>query len=394
VPRRVVQAAVCAIAVALLAPSAHALTLAQLRSRLTSEARQMGGSSGVYVRDLGSERTLYSRQGDVPRSPASNEKLLTTATALLRFGPDGTLRTRLVAASEPVDGVVKGDVALVGAGNPYLSRLDMGAIASQLADLGVERISGRILGDGSLLDGRVGSYDSGWAYDSDLGGSLGGLVVDEGQGTPAVHAASVLRTVLRAADITVVGPARSGSLGVRGIDLASVDSLPMRGLVTRINVPSDNFAAELLLKDVGARFGTAGSTTAGAAVVRSALGQLGIRPSRVVDGSGLSRSDQVSPRQIVNLLDKLAVEAGGVLPFTLPTAGRTGTLADRMRHTAAQDNCHAKTGTLRGVSALSGYCSLRGDDTVAFSLMENGVCETCAKRIEDRMAANIARYVP
>ena len=387
-------AAICALVAGFSAAPASALTLAQLRTRLAAESRQMGSASGAYVRDLGNERTLYSRRGDVPRSPASNEKLLTTATALLRFGADGTLRTRLVAAAEPVDGVVKGDVALVGAGDPFVSRVTMQLIASQLADLGVEKISGRILGDGSVLDGRIGSYDSGWGYDSDLGGSLGGLVIDEGRGTPALHAASVLRAVLRAADITVVGPVRAGSLGVRGVDLAGVDSLPMRGLITRINVPSDNFAAELLLKDVGARFGTAGSTTAGTAVVRSTLGGLGIRPARVVDGSGLSRADQVSPRQVVNLLDKLAVEADGVLPFTLPTAGRTGTLHDRMRHTAAQDNCHAKTGTLRGVSALSGYCDVAGGDTIAFSLIENAVCETCAKHIEDRMVANIARYAP
>lgn len=393
--RRAFQAAICGLVLGVAAAPAQALTLAQLRGRLTSEARQLGRSSGLYVRDLGNERTLFSRNADVSRSPASNEKLLTTSTALLRFGPDATMRTRLVAAADPVDGVVQGDVALVGAGDPYLSRTDMQLIASQLAALGVERISGRILGDGSILDTRVGSYDSNWAYDSDLGGSLGGLVIDEGRGTPAVHAASVLRSVLRAADIVVVGPARAGSLGVPGVELAGASSLPMSKLVTRINVPSDNFAAELLLKDLGAAFGGAGSTGAGAAVVRSTLAPYGVRPARVVDGSGLSRTDRVSPRQIVNLLDKMAVEAGGVLPFTLPTAGRTGTLADRMRHTPAQDNCHAKTGTLDGDSALSGYCSVAGGtDTIAFSMIENRVCNVCDKHIEDRIVANIARYVP
>src|SRR5581483_9433743 len=244
-------------------------------------------------------------------------------------------RTSLVAAAAPVDGVVHGDVALVGVGDPYLSRADLRAMAAQLAAAGVTKVSGWLLGDGSLLDGRVGSYDSDWAYDSDLGGSLGGLVVDEGAGTPALHAASVLRAELRAQHVTVVGPARAGSLGTDGIELASVLSLPMSRLVTRINVPSDNFAAEELLKDVGAAYGAGGSTSAGAAVVRSTLAPYGVRPATVVDGSGLSRIDHVSPRQMVNLLAKMAVEAGGVLRYTLPVAGRTGTLHDRMRHTAA-----------------------------------------------------------
>jgi len=90
----------------------------------------------------------------------------------------------------------------------------------------------------------------------------------------------------------------------------------------------------------------------------------------------------------------MAVEAGGTLRYSLPVAGHTGTLASRMRRTAAAGNCQAKTGTLNGVSALSGYCTVSGDDTIAFSMIENRVCSYCAKRIEDRMAANIARYVP
>ena len=394
-PRKAVGAAVCALIAAFSAAPAGALTLVQLRSKLATESHRLGAASGVYVRDLGTGRTLFSRNGDRARAPASNEKLLTTSTALLRFGPDATLRTRVVAAAEPVDGVVHGDLALVGAGDPYLSRTDIRSLVGQLADAGIEKISGRILGDGTLLDSHVGSYDSGYAYDSDLGGSLGGLVVDEGRGTPALHAASVLRAELRAADITVVGPTHLGTLGPSAVELANVLSLPLSKLITRINVPSDNFAAEELLKDLGAQYGGAGSTSAGAAVVRSTLAHYGVRASVVVDGSGLSRIDHVSPHQVVNLLAKMAVEADGVLRYSLPVAGETGTLADRMRHTKARDVCQAKTGTLSDVSALSGYCTVAGGDTVVFSMIENRVCSGCGiKDVEDRIAADIARYVP
>ena len=76
---------------------------------------------------------------------------------------------------------------------------------------------------------------------------------------------------------------------------------------------------------------------------------------RIVDGSGLSRADRTTPRQVVRLLERMhGQEVGPDFEASLPTAGRTGTLRRRMRGTAAQDNCHAKTGTLIGVSTLAG----------------------------------------
>jgi D-alanyl-D-alanine carboxypeptidase/D-alanyl-D-alanine-endopeptidase (penicillin-binding protein 4) len=76
---------------------------------------------------------------------------------------------------------------------------------------------------------------------------------------------------------------------------------------------------------------------------------------------------------------------------SLPVAGKSGTLRRRMRATAAAGRCQAKTGSLIGVSALSGYCTTTGGVRVAFSFVENRVCTSCAKRIEDRMVSAIAR---
>lgn len=388
-----VQAACCAIFVALAPAPAHALGLAQLRAQLARYADRLGPASGVYVRDLDSGRTLFSRRADVPRAPASNQKLLVTAAALLRLGPAARLQTRLVTAAPVADGVVEGDVALVGGGDPYLGRAQLRLLAGQLVALGVDRIAGRVLGDGSLLDRRHGSFDSGWAYDRDLGGRLGGLVVDEGRGRdPALHAAAAMRRALLAADVVVDGRAASGRLASAQTTLAAAPSPPLRAIVARINLPSDNFAAELLLKDLGALYGGAGSTPAGAAVTRATLSPLGVR-ARIVDGSGLSRSDRVTPRVLVTLLARMAERPeGAALRPSLPVAGRSGTLTDRMRRSTARGRCQAKTGSLIGVSALSGYCTTTGAATVAFSLLSNGVCGLCAKRVEDRAVAAIARY--
>lgn len=390
-----VQAGICVLIAGFLAPTAaHGLDVSTLRKKLAAQSRPLGSSSGAYVRDLVTGRTLYSRKADATRAPASNEKLLTTSTALLRFGPDAQLRTTLEARAAPVDGVIDGDVALVGAGDPYLSTSQLRMIASQLVALGVTEITGKVLGDGTLFDRRRGSYDSAYAYDSDIGGSLGGLVLDGGRGAnPALYAATKLRETLLAADIVVRKGAHTGTLGARGTDVASVTSSPLSTTIVRINVPSDNFAAEMLLKGIGAGFGSSGSTPAGATVVRTTLAGVGVR-ARVYDGSGLSRADHVSPREVVDLLTEMASRPGiGLaLSSSLPVAGRTGTLAHRMRGTAAQGKCQAKTGTLRGVSALSGYCNTAGGDLVAFSFIENDMSEYTAKQVEDRMAPSIARY--
>jgi len=391
--RRPVQGAACAILTTLVAASpAVALSPSGVRRGLAAQSRYLSATSGAYVRDLTTGRTLYSRRATTTRSPASNEKLLTTTAALLRLGPGARLRTTLRAAAAPVDGVIGGDVALVGAGDPYLSTSQLRMLVSQLAALGVTEITGRVLGDGTFFDNRRGSYDSGYAYDRDIGGSLGGLTLDEGVGSdPAAHAASALRRALLAADIVVGKGAHAGSLPAPGTVVASTLSAPLSTLIARINVPSDNFAAETLLKTLGATFGGAGTTPAGAAVVRRTLAPLGVH-ARVVDGSGLSRADHVSPRTLVTLLSSLALRPEGpALRASLPIAGRTGTLEHRMRHSAAAGRCQAKTGTLNGVSALSGFCTAAGGDTVAFSFVENGMSAYSAKQVEDRMTVLLAR---
>jgi D-alanyl-D-alanine carboxypeptidase/D-alanyl-D-alanine-endopeptidase (penicillin-binding protein 4) len=149
--------------------------------------------------------------------------------------------------------------------------------------------------------------------------------------------------------------------------------------------------AETLVKVLGAQFGTSGSTAAGTRVVRAELRDIGVSP-QVVDGSGLSRSDRTSPREVVGMLEQLDGDAS--LAGSLALAGRTGTLEDRMRGSAAQDRCRAKTGTLRDVSALAGYCTTTAGAHVAFAFLMNYVSPYGARILQDRMAIALARYRP
>jgi D-alanyl-D-alanine carboxypeptidase/D-alanyl-D-alanine-endopeptidase (penicillin-binding protein 4) len=162
-------------------------------------------------------------------------------------------------------------------------------------------------------------------------------------------------------------------------------------LLREMNQPSDNFMAEMLVKVLGDRFGAAGSTVEGTRVMAEELAELELSPT-IVDGSGLSRSDRTSPRDVVGLLTALAGDAA--FTGSLAVAGRSGTLETRMRGSAAQDRCQAKTGTLRDVSALAGYCTTTSGSRVAFAFLMNYVSPYSARLLQDRMAVALARYRP
>jgi len=390
------------LALAALAPAAGAEGLPATQRLLDAQMRQ-AGAAGAYVVDVDSGETLYEEDADVTRVPASVEKLYTTATALLRFGPDSTLQTTVLADVAPDDaGVMAGDLYLRGGGDPAFDSAAADRLAGSLVSLGLVEVEGRVIGDESEFDGLRGGPESGF-HTSQWVGPLSALSINQGrtgrrrprfQAIPALFAAQVFERALRRHGVSVARRARTGVAPPGAAVIGAAFSPPVSTLVARTNAPSDNFYAETLLKALGARFGRAGSTAAGVRVVRSTVRELGARP-RVVDGSGLSTGNRTSPRQVVRLLTAMDRSDAGVLfADSLAVAGRTGTLFDRMRRTAARDRCAGKTGTLYSVSALAGYCDTRGGARVAFAFLMNGTSPSRARRLQDRMTTVLARYEP
>lgn len=380
---------------ALLVPgAAQATSAATVRAKLAKETAKLGRSAGAYVVDETSGTVLYSRRPDLALVPASNEKLFTTATALITLGADATRETRVLATLRP-DGVSVQDVYLVGAGDPSFSNTDLSALAATIVANGLKEVAGGVVGDGSFLDAKRGSADSAFKPDLDLGGQLGGLVVGhggvDGMG-PAHLAAARLQALLKKQGVAFGRQARVGVAPPEATEQLATDlSPPLAELVRATNQPSDNFFAEMLLKVVGAESGGAGTTLAGATVVKREMADLGVLPT-IADGSGLSRGNRTTTRQVVTLLRAMAAgESATAWLGSLTVAGRNGTLRRRMRGTPAAGRCSGKTGTLRGVSALSGYCTTTGGRRVVFSFIENGVGGG-AKAVEDRMVAALARF--
>jgi D-alanyl-D-alanine carboxypeptidase/D-alanyl-D-alanine-endopeptidase (penicillin-binding protein 4) len=362
-----------------------------------------GTGAGAYVIDLDTGATLYSRAPDVPRIPASVNKLYTTSAALLRYGEQGQLTTEVLGDTQPDDdGVVTGNLYLRGGGDPEFGRAELRGLAQVLADSGLTRVTNRVIGDESRFDSLRGGPDSNYLTSTWVGplSALSfnhGLTIERGtrfQRNPPYYAAMQFELELERAGVKVRRSARAGLAPTTAQTLGVWPSERMAVLARHTNRPSDNYMAETLLKDLGADYGTGGTTAAGTAVARRSAADFGAHPI-MVDGSGLSRQNRTTPRDVVELLAGLdASEIAAPMRVSLAVAGKSGTLWDRMRRSPARGRCRGKTGTLNGVSNLAGYCTSRSGARVAFAFLMSGVSVWTAHPLQDRMAAALARYRP
>ena len=375
--------------------SASAADADAVSAALQRELASAGAYSGGYARDLDTGRVLLSVRPDTPRIPASVEKLFTSVASLERFGVTDTIQTRAMA-EVPADaaGTIAGDLFLVGGGDPTLTEAGLGALAQAVADAGVLRVDGSVRGDESLFDRLRGGPRFGGQPDPDLGGRLGALVLGRGyQRSPAKYAAQRFAAALRRRGVEVIGRTGTGRAPTSADEVAALASPPLPLILRSMNVPSDNFLAEMLLKRLGAVEGDGGTTAEGALVARTTLAQMDVRPT-IIDGSGLSRGNRTSPRAVVQMLRHVlgAEVYGSAFRATLAVTGRTGTVSHRMRRSAARGRCQVKTGTINGVSNLAGVCRARGGNDIAFAWLMNGVNPYGARRIQDRMTNALARY--
>ena len=355
--------------------------------------------SAAFAVDLTTGQAVFSRNASLPLLPASNEKLAVTYGALTALGPGFRIETDVLGDGEQEGTAWDGDIVLKGYGDPTLTSQSLTALAQQVRADGITQVTGHVVGDASWFDSEQTA--PGWKPSFYIGESppLAALIVNRGlvgsytSHNPALSATQLFRKALAAAGVHVAGIAELGTADEAAVPLGSVDSPPLASIVRWMDRNSDNFTAEMLLKQLGAVQGGAGTTAAGAGVVTGLLTQAGIPMTgvRFVDGSGLSLLDRVTADELVSLLTTMW-NYPGVRPellASLPVAGRNGTLADRMRGTAAAGVVLAKTGTTDNASALSGFVG----DRYVFSVLENGdpVDWDWARLSQDRFAIALAR---
>jgi D-alanyl-D-alanine carboxypeptidase/D-alanyl-D-alanine-endopeptidase (penicillin-binding protein 4) len=336
---------------------------------------------------VGSGRSIvYRHRASTTRVLASNEKLLTSMAALDLLGAGYRFRTRVATGAPVRDGVVDGDLWLIGGGDPTLTTADLAGLANDLADAGVRRITARVVGD-------TGAFDRGWWAPGWLRGISRNYVARPtalrltGSSGLEAEAAGAFRAALLSAGIEVAGSSATGVApdGLEG--LATDRSAPLGSLLAHQNHESDNLYAELTTKLLGDTAATSGSTASGARVIQAWAAAHAVDAS-VRDGSGLSDQDRTSAEGLVTLL--LAAQRRPWFPVflrSLPTGG-VGTLTGRLTGFPV----HAKTGTLfvRPTSTLSGYVTTRNGRTVAFSVLTHDLPESTAVAIEDAVVRALA----
>jgi serine-type D-Ala-D-Ala carboxypeptidase/endopeptidase (penicillin-binding protein 4) len=407
----------CGLALAaLLVPAAAGAQgdVAELQADFSHQLALAGPTDGAYVYDLTAKQALFSERATAMRPPASVEKLYTATTALQLMGASARLATTVYGVGQMAPGGVwEGSLYLRGGGDPTFGSTSfihshyggvgasVSALVSQLVRTDhIHTVTGSIEGDESYFDSLRGEPSSGYAWDPFLEGTLSALAFNRGEvgnergaHAPAAFAAHMLRSALEDDGVTIRGRSGAATTPADAVQLAQAQSPTIAQLLGLMLPPSDNFFAETLVKDLGARFGGAGTTAAGAAVViRTISTLLGIHP-HVVDGSGLSEEDKTSPYQVADLLVALApTPIGAVLREHMAVAGRTGTLELRMRDTGAAGRCQGKTGTLTGVSNLVGYCQAADGHMLAFAIFTDGIDIETAHTFQDNMAITVADY--
>jgi D-alanyl-D-alanine carboxypeptidase/D-alanyl-D-alanine-endopeptidase (penicillin-binding protein 4) len=330
---------------------------------------------------------LYEHADTTPRTPASNEKLALSMALLDAFGRDYRIVTH-AAAAETKGSVVPGDLWILGHGDPEVSRARIAALAERIADAGITKVNGRIMGSTSYF--RHDWWATGWrkgvsrdyvALPTALtfeGNIANGAHVRQ----PERQAAVALTDDLEALGIAVVGAPDAGPAPGGLTDVARVGSSPLGDILTRMNRWSSNFDAEVLGKLLGAAVsGTPGTIAKGAAAIEAWATDHGADWT-AYDSSGLSYANRATAEGVVRLLWAAdGAPWGRALRVSLPKGGQ-GTLADRLRDVTLR----AKTGSLEDISALSGWLWLESEDAWAeFSILSSGLDKPTAASIEDRI---------
>jgi serine-type D-Ala-D-Ala carboxypeptidase/endopeptidase (penicillin-binding protein 4) len=447
-----------------------------------SDSRFFETQWGVAIVSLDHKEVLFAKNSQKLYIPASNDKIITAATALLRLGPDYRFKTRIFADGPIVNGVLKGNLIIAGFGDPSSSYrtgskdpfIAFRDWAAKLKFHGIQAIEGKIIGDGAAFEETA--YGQGWSWDDLIEGYAAPisalqfnentitLEISPGQepGSSAVIVTKPLanypsidsqvrsRSSEGSASIEVGQDRSSEILRIRGVVsmknppvLRSIaaqfpmryyitalkqvlteegivtthckteesreplpqsatllwihESLPLSELLPSIVKLSLNLACETLLRTVGMELRGEGSYTKGKEVVEETLSDIGIAPDSYAyaDASGLSRLNLVTADMMIRILTYMYPHKYfNHFYDALSIAGVDGTLKNRMTKTRAENNVHAKTGTLSHISAISGYVRTKDGEMLAFSLIANNFIgsKESAEKLQDRVLTRLADF--
>lgn len=346
-----------------------------------------------------------SKNPGIPVVPASNQKIVVAAVAVEELGEEYRYETTVAATAQPSDGVVEGDLYLVGGGDPLLSSdwyatsnleryavttpTSLDSLADAVQTAGVVTVTGAVIGDGSRYDDEFFAPGWGTGVAGLEGGPYDALMVNDSRvlndplmaNDPNEGASREFLRLLEERGITVVGGSGVGVAPEAAVAVASIESAPMNSVVAEMLGNSDNNTAELLVKEIGLATSDDGSRTAGLAAMEQQLVAWSIDTTEIVlaDGSGLSADNRLTCDAVLSILQRYP--SGGPIGAGLAIAGESGTLSDIFTDHEIAGRLLGKTGTLDNppfnqdppaVKALAGYVVVEGGSAVEYVLILNG----------------------
>lgn len=400
---------------------------------------------GVIVKSLTTGETIYEHNSDKMYIPASNEKIITSVSALSLLGKDYRFKTDFLSGGGISNGVLHGGLYIKGYGDPTLSEGHLGYIVFQLKQRGVKEIKGKIVVDDSYFG--KNRYAKGWKeewkddfyspaisalsfnyniielkiYAAKAGNKpaikieprgsniqvinkavtsskkgvlkttwqddetivLSGRIKPRATVTlkipvlnPTLLTGNVIKNAIQESGIKVSGPVVADKVPRWANIIYTHYSDPLSSVITEYNKNSVNIIGENLMKTLGAQYrGVPGTWDKGSAVISEFLNEVGIKNGfKIVDGSGLSLLNRVSPETLSEILSYAYEDKLISADFldSLPVAGVDGTLKKRFRGSDVEGRVRAKTGYLNNVRALSGYVFTKKGDVLVFSILSNG----------------------
>ena len=412
---------------------------------LLNENPSKNGKLGVVVKSLSSGETIYEHNADKMYIPASNEKIITSVSALSLLGNDYRFKTEFYSGGGISNGVLHGGLYIKGYGDPTLSEPHLGYIVFQLKQRGVKEIKGKFVVDDSyfgqnkyakgwkkewrddfyspaisavsfnyniielkvyasksgnrpavkiepagsnitvinqaVTSGKKGALKTTWQNEETI--VLSGRIRPRATVTlkipvlnPALFTGNVIKNAIQEAGIKVSGPVVVDRVPRWANVIYTHYSDPLSSVIAEYNKNSVNIIGENLMKTLGAKYmGVPGTWDKGSIVISEFLNEVGIKNGfKVVDGSGLSLLNRVSPETLTDVLSYAYADKSISNDFleSLPVAGVDGTLKKRFRNSDVQGRVRAKTGYLKNVRALSGYIFTKKGDVLVFSILSNG----------------------
>ena len=340
----------------------------QARLDAILQSRQFQSTQiGLQVYDLTADSVIYQYNERQQMRPASTMKMINAVTSLDKLGGSYQFKTRLSCTGTIDGGTLNGSVYCKGGMDPAFGADDLNTFVAYMKEMGIDTIRGNVYADTSMKD--TDKWGEGWCWDDD-NPSLSPLLVDRKD-----NFLSRFVSQLRRANIVLTGDTLRGITPQNARTLYTC-SHTIEQILDRMMKKSDNLYAESMFYQLAAADGRKATAKLGREQVNRLIQKMGLRTGNyyIADGSGLSLYNYVSAELEVAFL-RYAYQNSRIYAYLLPSlpiAGVDGTLSGRMRKTHAYNNVKAKTGTVTGVSSLTGYLTAANGHLICFSIINQG----------------------